>query len=165
MREQIRDRERLRHILAAIERVKRYVQGKTFFSITHIGDSLNAITDVFLFFLKKLCSYNENDYFCNGMLNRTDCINILKKNKAVVSKRFGVQSMRLFGSVARNENNESSDVDICVEMEPNLLRRSGLKQYLESLLCCKVDVLRLHNNMDDFLASKIEQDGIIIFKQ
>ena len=30
MREQIRDRERLRHILAAIERVKRYVQGKTF---------------------------------------------------------------------------------------------------------------------------------------
>ena len=48
MREQIRDRERLRHILAAIERVKRYVQGKTFFSITHIGDSLNAITDVFL---------------------------------------------------------------------------------------------------------------------
>ena len=130
---------------------------------SYIGDSLNAITDVFLFFLKKLCSYNENDYFCNGMLNRTDCINILKKNKAVVSKRFGVQSMRLFGSVARNENNESSDVDICVEMEPNLLRRSGLKQYLESLLCCKVDVLRLHNNMDDFLASKIEQDGIIIF--
>lgn len=30
MREQIRDRERLRHILAAIERIKRYVQGKTF---------------------------------------------------------------------------------------------------------------------------------------
>ena len=48
MREQIRDRERLRHILAAIERVKRYVQGKTYLSITHIGDGLHAITDVFL---------------------------------------------------------------------------------------------------------------------
>ena len=58
---------------------------------------------------------------------------------------------------------ESSDVDICVEMEPNLLRRSGLKIYLEDLLNCKVDVLRIHKNMDSYLTQQIKKDGILIF--
>ena len=81
----------------------------------------------------------------------------------MVADKFGVRSMRLFGSVARNEQNESSDVDICVEMEPSLLRRSGLKIYLEELLDCKVDVLRIHKNMDSYLTKQIEKDGILIF--
>lgn len=97
------------------------------------------------------------------MINRTECIHKLETCKNVVADKFGVRSMRLFGSVARNEQNESSDVDICVEMEPNLLRRSGLKIYLEELLNCKVDVLRIHKNMDNHLAQQIERDGILIF--
>lgn len=97
------------------------------------------------------------------MINRTECIKKLKACKNVVTERFGVHSMRLFGSVARNEQNESSDVDICVEMEPSLLRRSGLKIYLEELLNCKVDVLRVHKNMDSYLTQQIDRDGILIF--
>lgn len=97
------------------------------------------------------------------MINRAECIKKLKACKNVVTEKFGVHSMRLFGSVARNEQNESSDVDICVEMEPSLLRRSGLKIYLEELLNCKVDVLRIHKNMDSYLTKQIEKDGILIF--
>ena len=98
------------------------------------------------------------------MLNRNECIRKLQTCKNVVTEKFGVHSMRLFGSVARNEQNESSDVDVCVEMEPSLLRRSGLKIYLEELLNCKVDVLRIHKNMDKYLIQQIERDGILIFK-
>lgn len=98
------------------------------------------------------------------MINRAECIQKLQTCKNVVADKFGVHSMRLFGSVARNEQNEASDVDVCVEMEPSLLRRSGLKIYLEELLNCKVDVLRIHKNMDDYLIQQIERDGIIIFK-
>ena len=97
------------------------------------------------------------------MVDRNDCIEKLRTCKNVVADKFGVRSMRLFGSVARNEQNESSDVDICVDMEPNLLRRSGLKIYLEDLLKCKVDVLRIHKNMNSYLVQQIEQDGILIF--
>ncbi len=97
------------------------------------------------------------------MINRAECIRKLKASRNVVTDRFGVRSMRLFGSVARNEQNESSDVDICVEMEPSLLRRSGLKIYLEELLNCKVDVLLIHKNMDSYLAKQIDRDGILIF--
>ena len=98
------------------------------------------------------------------MISRAECINKLQTCKNVVAEKYGVHSMRLFGSVARNEQNETSDVDVCVEMEPSLLRRSGLKIYLEELLNCKVDVLRFHKNMDDYLIQQIERDGIIIFK-
>ena len=98
------------------------------------------------------------------MISRAECINKLQTCKNVVADKYGVHSMRLFGSVARNEQNETSDVDVCVEMEPSLLRRSGLKIYLEELLNCKVDVLRFHKNMDDYLIQQIERDGIIIFK-
>ena len=98
------------------------------------------------------------------MINRTECIQKLQACKNVLSNKFGVHSMRLFGSVARNEQNESSEVDVCVEMEPSLLRRSGLKIYLEELLNCKVDVLRFHKNMDDYLIQQIDRDGILIFK-
>ena len=97
------------------------------------------------------------------MINRAECIEKLQACKNVVADKFGVHSMRLFGSVARNEQSESSDVDICVEMEPSLLRRSGLKTYLEDLLNCKVDVLRVHKNMDSYLSQQIARDGIVIF--
>ena len=97
------------------------------------------------------------------MINRAECIEKLQACKNVVADKFGVHSMRLFGSVARNEQSESSDVDICVEMEPSLLRRSGLKIHLEDLLNCKVDVLRVHKNMDSYLSQQIARDGIVIF--
>jgi len=101
--------------------------------------------------------------FALEMINRAECIHKLEACKNVVADKFGVRSMRLFGSVARNEQNESSDVDICVEMDPSLLRRSGLKIYLEELLDCKVDVLHIHKNMDSYLTKQIEKDGILIF--
>ena len=51
--------------------------------------------------------------------------------------------MRLFGSVVRNEARRSSDVDLLVKMERgrSLLDRIALKQELEDLLGCKVDVV------------------------
>ena len=111
-----------------------------------------------------LAVWQEMPIFASRMISRTECIAKLQTCKNVVADRFGVRSMRLFGSVARNEQKESSDVDICVEMAPSLLRRSGLKIYLEDLLQCPVDVLRIHKNMDRYLTQQIERDGILIFK-
>ena len=113
--------------------------------------------------LQNLEVWREILIFAAEMINRAECIEKLQACKNVVTDKFGVHSMRLFGSVARNEQNESSDVDICVEMEPSLLRRSGLKIYLEELLNCKVDVLRVHKHMDSYLTQQIDRDGILIF--
>lgn len=48
--------------------------------------------------------------FATDMISRAECIHKLQTCKNVVADKFGVRSMRLFGSVARNEQNESSDV-------------------------------------------------------
>ena len=97
------------------------------------------------------------------MISKKDCIEKLKNSKNVIVEKFGVRSMKLFGSVARNEQKETSDVDVCVDMEPSLLKRSGLKLYLEEVLNCKVDVLRNHKSMDPYITQQINRDGILIF--
>lgn len=72
--------------------------------------------------------------------------------------------MRIFGSVARGENNNESDVDICVEMPPKMLILIKMKEYLENLLQNKVDIVRLHRNINPYLKSEINRDGILIFQ-
>src|ERR1700674_1522924 len=59
-----------------------------------------------------------------------------------LAKRRGAHSLRVFGSVARGESNESSDLDLLVAWEParSLLDHSGLVQDLQDLLGIKVHV-------------------------
>ena len=59
-----------------------------------------------------------------------------------LAKRRGALSVRVFGSVARGEANESSDLDLLVEWEPgrSLLDHAGLVQDLQGVLGTKVHV-------------------------
>lgn len=97
------------------------------------------------------------------MITSKDCIRKIIPYKDEIISKYGVRSMHIFGSVARGEQSESSDVDVCVDMKPNLLKRSGLKQYLEQILGCNVDVLRMHPNMDRLLKNQIDHDRILVF--
>jgi predicted nucleotidyltransferase len=60
-----------------------------------------------------------------------------------VAAQRGARNVRVFGSVARGDNDEKSDVDFLVEMEPGrtLFDLSGLLLDLESLLQVSVDVV------------------------
>ncbi|MFN3763444.1 MAG: nucleotidyltransferase family protein [Anaerolineae bacterium] len=60
-----------------------------------------------------------------------------------IASRYGARKVRVFGSVARGEADERSDVDFLVEMEPgrSLLDLGGLQMELEALLGCPVDVV------------------------
>jgi len=56
--------------------------------------------------------------------------------------KYGARNVRVFGSVARGEADEASDVDFLVELEPGrtLLDLGGLQYELEELLGRRVDV-------------------------
>lgn len=96
------------------------------------------------------------------MRTQDEYLKILRNHAEDLKNRFGIRSLRLFGSVARNEHQEGSDVDVCVEMAPNLYQLISLKQGLEALLGCTVDVVRMNRNMSPFLKREIEKDGIYV---
>lgn len=60
-----------------------------------------------------------------------------------ICARYGARNVRIFGSVARGEDDAQSDIDFVVEMEPgrSLFDLGGLQYELESLLGCRVDVV------------------------
>jgi uncharacterized protein len=75
-------------------------------------------------------------------MKRQEVLQTLATHKGELHDRFGVQSLSLFGSVARDEATEKSDIDVLVDFDRptgyfGLMR---LQEYLEGLFCCKVDV-------------------------
>lgn len=63
-----------------------------------------------------------------------------------IAARHGARNVRLFGSVARGEADEASDIDLVVEFDPDrsLLDHAALWLDLQKLLGCKVDVVSEH---------------------
>ena len=68
---------------------------------------------------------------------------ILRKHKKELKERYKVKSIAIFGSYARNEQKETSDIDILVEFykTPDLIEFVDLKYYLENILGIKVDLV------------------------
>jgi hypothetical protein len=70
---------------------------------------------------------------------------ILRRREEIVAlaRRYGASDVRLFGSVARGDSTESSDVDFLVRFEPgrSLLDQGGLLVELREMLGVNVDVL------------------------
>ena len=68
---------------------------------------------------------------------------ILADQKPELQKRFGVKSIAIFGSTARNEAGPDSDVDVLVEFDRkiSLFDLSDTKFFLEDLLGESVDLV------------------------
>lgn len=99
------------------------------------------------------------------MNGRNQCIELLEEASPYLRAEFGVKSMKIFGSMARGEDREDSDVDIFVDMPPKAFKVVGLKQYLQDLLGRTVDIVRYHAHLDAFLANEINRDGVTIFSE
>jgi len=88
-------------------------------------------------------------------------ISLLRKYLAAKSGIYGIKRIGIFGSVARNEQTEESDVDICIEMNvPDLFNMVHIKEDLQKLFGKNVDIVRLRKNMNPMLLNQIERDGI-----
>jgi predicted nucleotidyltransferase len=71
-------------------------------------------------------------------MKRDDVMAMLRAERSRLCSEFGVKSLALFGSVARDEATADSDVDLLVEYDPErrvgLLRHIGTAQHIEKLL-------------------------------
>lgn len=77
------------------------------------------------------------------MLSKVEILSAMRAHKAEIN-RFGVRSMGLFGSVARGDATQDSDVDILVDLEKPLgWEIVDLREFLRDLLGRKVDLVTL----------------------
>ena len=96
------------------------------------------------------------------MKTTSEYIALLRKYMAENAHKYGIVRMGIFGSVARGEQTENSDVDVCVEGQLHgFFALAGIKQELENY-CCKVDIVRLRDRMDSFLRERIQREGIYV---
>ena len=99
------------------------------------------------------------------MKTREEYIALIASHAEELQNTFGITSLRLFGSVARNQHHDGSDVDVYVEMPPKFFLIVRLKAYLEALLGCPVDIIRKHQHLNPFLLKEIERDGIEVIAE
>jgi len=96
----------------------------------------------------------------NSNVRSENVLCILRSHRAELADRYGVTRLGIFGSVARNEASDDSDVDIVVETQvPDLLMMVNLKEDLEQLLQRKVDLVRYRVRMNPFLKKRIDNEA------
>lgn len=76
-------------------------------------------------------------------MNGRDLISHKREDILRLCATYGAYNMRVFGSVARGDDTELSDIDflVCLEQGRNLLDQAGLLNDLQELLGRKVDVV------------------------
>ena len=85
-----------------------------------------------------------------------------KKNKIYkILEQYNAENIRVFGSVARGDSNEESDVDFLVKFLPNasLLDQVGMIDDLTVLLDCHVDVVS-DRALNKYLLPKILNEAV-----
>jgi len=94
-------------------------------------------------------------------MHADEIIPILHEYKVKNQKKYRIVNIGIFGSSARGDADERSDVDIVVELErPDLFHLIGIKQDLEEELNRPVDIVRYRETMNAFLKRRIEREAI-----
>ena len=106
-------------------------------------------------------------YICSriktvDMKSRNEYIAIIKQHAPELRQLFGIESLSLFGSVARGEQKEGSDVDLFAKMPPKFFNYIEASEFPQSILGCNVDLICDHKNLRPFFRNQIEHDGITI---
>lgn len=96
-------------------------------------------------------------------LHRQEVLRILGLHKDKLASRYGVTRLGIFGSMARDEAAEASDVDIVIEMQkPDLFYLVHIKETLEEALHCPVDIVHYRKRMNNFLKKRINEEAVYV---
>ena len=97
------------------------------------------------------------------MKTRTEIIHLLSLYKPTAQSKYGLTRLGIFGSVARGEQTEDSDVDVCYEGRvPSLLTLDLIQTDLEQILGSRVDLVRIRDGMNSLLRERIKR-GVYMF--
>lgn len=80
------------------------------------------------------------------MYTQSQIIDFISKNRSVLKEKFHVTKIGLFGSFARNEQTEYSDIDLIIDFEENTNNlfelKIALRKFFQEKLNLDVDICR-----------------------
>jgi hypothetical protein len=87
----------------------------------------------------------------------------LQALKPTLKKRFKVETIDIFGSYARGEQTEKSDLDILVTYSEmvDLLLIAGLRRYLRRKLHMKVDVIS-KESLNKYIKEQVLEEAVSV---
>lgn len=90
----------------------------------------------------------------------------IRKISVPIVKLYGVDSLSLFGSYARNEATPESDIDFFFDKGEvkSLLQHSSLLNKLEEAFNCPVDLVSTGINNKEFI-EKIKKEGVLLYEK
>ncbi len=93
-------------------------------------------------------------------LSRDAVLRELKKHLSQLERMYGVTKIGVFGSAARDELRQNSDIDVVVEMkEPDMFYLVHIKEELEKDFHRRVDIIRYRNTMNRYLKARIDREA------
>ena len=94
------------------------------------------------------------------MKTKNEILHLLSLYKPTAQSKYGLTRLGIFGSVARDEHTEGSDVDVCYEGRvPTLLTLDLIQTDLEKLLESRVDLVRVRDGMNSLLKQRIQKEN------
>ena len=96
-------------------------------------------------------------------MNRDEVLNALRAHKPTLTEQFGVTGLALFGSFARDQATDQSDVDVLVMFDGPATSSSyfGVQFYIEDLLHRRVDLVT-DRGLRSELRPYVERDALYV---
>jgi hypothetical protein len=96
-------------------------------------------------------------------MKKEQILEYLKNHKEEFAKKYQITKLALFGSVARDESHEESDIDIAIDTKlSDYFLLFDFKESLEKAFGTKVDIVRVREKMNPSLKKQILKDGIYV---
>ncbi len=87
----------------------------------------------------------------------------LREYKAEKADVYGIETLGLFGSYARGEQQPGSDIDVCIKLkQPTFFNMTGIQEDLESIFSCKVDLVSLGAIFRPVFKKNMERDAVYV---
>ena len=96
-------------------------------------------------------------------MTQQEILGILLRFRQQEQARYKIDRIGIFGSAARDQLTDASDIDVVVELaHPDLFALVGIKLDLEQLFHRPVDIVRYRQQMNAFLKQRIDQEAVYV---
>ena len=97
------------------------------------------------------------------MKTKNEILHLLSVYKSTAESKYGLTRIGIFGYVARGEQTDDSDVDVCYEGKaPSLLTLDLIQTELERMLGSRVDLVRVRDGMNSLLRERIRKEAVYV---